>query len=131
MSSALTICITSEGEEIAIDYDSADKALDDHGLQHLFDQEVITSCTIERGGKRLAGLPFMTWERLTAALAGVPRCDYAHCRCPGCFEIAVSSGTAQPGFCDDCAEAGCDSNMDCRIPTAFWERAQDIAGDRP
>lgn len=67
----ITIHLKVSGEDAAehlCDYDSAKHALEDLGLKALFDSALVDDCTIHQGGKRLAGLPFMTWEKFKAAL---------------------------------------------------------------
>ena len=59
----------NDGEvEHVFNYDNADAALADPGIRPLFESGLVTTCTIEREGKHLAGLPFMTWERFENAL---------------------------------------------------------------
>jgi len=64
----ITIRYTSGGEEWSAHYENAIDASRDEGLRHLFDDNLITDCVIERNDKRLAGMPFMTWEAYQSAL---------------------------------------------------------------
>lgn len=40
---------------------------------------------------------------------------YTHCACRDCFEIVVSNDMEQPDFCDECVEAGCESDSECQV----------------
>ena len=52
-------------------YQDPAEALEDWGLQALFADDLIDSCTIERDGQRLAGLAFCTWERFEKVIGGL------------------------------------------------------------
>ena len=40
---------------------------------------------------------------------------YTSCKCPTCFEIAVSDDMSQPDLCLECEDAGCDGKHECRV----------------
>jgi hypothetical protein len=44
---------------------------------------------------------------------------YTSCKCPDCFEIAVSDDMSEPEFCTECEEAGCDGEGECQAPGAY------------
>lgn len=44
---------------------------------------------------------------------------YTHCACRDCFEIVVSDDMANPDFCDDCIEVGCEPDHECSSPHAY------------
>ena len=51
-------------ERVGIGYDTLDECLSDIGLQALFNDGLITKCTVYCGDKRITGLPLMDWDRL-------------------------------------------------------------------
>jgi hypothetical protein len=65
---SITVRLMVEDNEHLCRYRNADQALADKHLRVLFDDGHVTACAIERDGQRLAGLPFMTWERFERAL---------------------------------------------------------------
>ena len=65
---AVRFKVHGEEAEHLCSYDNADAVLGDSGLKALFDGEFVKTCVIERKGKRLTGLPFMTWELFAKAL---------------------------------------------------------------
>lgn len=60
-----TIKIELKGEgEKYVHYDTMDAFLNDEGLEALFKDKLVTSCTVLSGGQRITGLPQMDWARL-------------------------------------------------------------------
>ena len=47
---------------------------------------------------------------------------YTHCACRDCLEVVTSSDIANPEFCDQCVEAGCELDAECCDPrlTLFY-----------
>lgn len=68
---AVRFKVDDDDTEHLCNYDNAEAALADLGMKAVFEQGLVVTCTIERQGKRLAGLPFMTWERFEAVLSGL------------------------------------------------------------
>lgn len=64
----ITLLLVVDSHPRSIEYTSAVDAACDDGLRCLFDNHLITSCFITRKGKRLAGLPHMTWAAYQSAL---------------------------------------------------------------
>ena len=70
---SIAVRFASGGEEHEALYENADAALRDYGIECLFNDGLITSCTIERDGKRLAGVPstggkYLEYKRFVQAL---------------------------------------------------------------
>lgn len=55
---------------------------------------------------------------------------YSSCKCPDCFEIAISDDISNPDFCPDCEEAGCDGEDECQCEHAYggFEAEEDAHG---
>lgn len=44
---------------------------------------------------------------------------YTHCACRDCSAIVVSDDVADPNFCAECIECGCEHDEDCSRPDAY------------
>jgi len=49
---------------------------------------------------------------------------YCNCKCPDCFEIAMTDFDEEtnkhaPGFCNECEAAGCDGKENCLAVGAY------------
>jgi hypothetical protein len=62
--SLFTVNIVADDKECEVGYDSITELLDDVGMKALFDNKLITKCTVYANNKRITGLPIMEWERL-------------------------------------------------------------------
>ena len=51
-------------EQVNIPYNSLEGCLTDNGLKVLFNEGLVTKCTVFCGDKRITGLPMMDWSTL-------------------------------------------------------------------
>lgn len=59
----------------------------------------------------------------------MPKSGYTHCRCRDCFDVVVSDDMADPDFCADCEEAGCEEDGECQRPDAYGFDALEVDED--
>jgi hypothetical protein len=53
---------------------------------------------------------------------------YTDCKCPDCFEVAISDDENEPDFCNACEEAGCDGEGECEAPHAYCSDSDEVEG---
>jgi len=68
MKPLLVLELTIEGKKHSLEYSTMGELLLDSGLKALFEGGYVEACTVFSGGRRVAGLPFMEWERLKEAV---------------------------------------------------------------
>lgn len=56
---------------------------------------------------------------------------YTACRCPECFDVAVSDYMDEPDFCNECEDAGCDGEGSCEREMCDEGCESDDIHDRP
>lgn len=61
--------------------------------------------------------------------AAAPQSGYTPCACRDCMDTTVSSDTAKPELCSECAEAGCDSWSSREGLSAFECQRDDAYGE--
>ncbi len=57
-----------EGRTLKMGHRSIVDALDDPGLRGLFDDELVKTCSLHSGSRRLTATPIDTWDRLRQQL---------------------------------------------------------------
>lgn len=63
-----TLDLEIENTNHSWSYGSVKECLDDSPLEQLFQDNLVTGCVIRMGDKRIAGLPFLTWDNLKERL---------------------------------------------------------------
>lgn len=65
----ITLLLVVAGESVTVEYVSPGDILADRGLRAAFVAGHVTRCGIYRGGKRITGLPWCSWEQLEERVA--------------------------------------------------------------
>ena len=70
------VVFTACGGTFSADYPEPSDILADRSFRCLFAEDLVTGCVLMRGGRRVAGLPFMDWDRLTEAVESIEDRDH-------------------------------------------------------